>query len=137
MIQPENEDIVRASLYIQENGINTIRKICNLESIVYNRAVPSGLEDLEKYFSKKEDDLLNILDMNLGHVLRAFSKTIAENHELEEQVHLSFNIKSSLEYKRGWNAAYNQIRNVLFDTRMPTPKPFDDEPKLMEDNIEE
>tara|TARA_R100001530_G_C4284561_1_gene146472 strand:+ start:23 stop:436 length:414 start_codon:yes stop_codon:yes gene_type:complete len=134
MIQPENEDIVRASLYIQENGINTIRKICNLESIVYNRAVPSGLEDLEKYFSKKEDDLLNILDMNLGHVLRAFSKTIAENHELEEQVHLSFNIKSSLEYKRGWNAAYNQIRNVLFDTRMPTPKPFDDEPKLMEDD---
>ena len=134
MIQPENEDIVRASLYIQENGINTIRKICNLESIIYNRAVPSGLEDLEKYFSKKEDDLLNILDMNLGHVLRAFSKMIAENHELEEQVHLSFNIKSSLEYKRGWNAAYNQIRNVLFDTRMPTPKPFDDEPKLMEDD---
>ncbi len=132
MIQPENEDIVRASLYIQENGINTIRKICNLESIVYNRAVPSGLEDLEKYFSKKEDDLLNILDMNLGHVLRAFSKTIAENNELEEQ---SFNIKSSLEYKRGWNAAYNQIRNVLFDTRMPTPKPFDDE-KLMEDDNE-
>jgi len=135
MIQPENEDIVRASLYIQENGINTIRKICNLESIIYNRAVPSGLEDLEKYFSKKEDDLLNILDMNLGHVLRAFSKMIAENHELEEQVHLSFNIKSSLEYKRGWNAAYNQIRNVLFDTRMPTPKPFDDE-KLMEDDNE-
>ena len=48
MIQPENDDIVRASLYIQENGINTIRKICNLESIIYNRAVPSGLEDLEK-----------------------------------------------------------------------------------------
>ena len=60
--------------------------------------------------------------MNLGHVLRAFSKTIAENNELEEQ---SFNIKSSLEYKRGWNAAYNQIRNVLFDTRMPTPKPME------------
>ena len=121
MIQPENEDIVRASLYIQENGINTIRKICNLESIVYNRAVPSGLEDLEKYFSKKEDDLLNILDMNLGHVLRAFSSMIEENKKLKEQVE---NIESSTEYKRGWNTAYNQIRNALFDTDMPTPKPM-------------
>ena len=125
MIQPENENIVRASLYIHENGINTIRKICDVESIVYNKAVPSGLEDLEKYFSKKEDDLLNILDMNLGHVLRAFSKTIAENQELEEQENSTFNIKSSLEYKRGWNEAYNQIRNVLFDTRTPTPKPIE------------
>ena len=125
MITPKDENIVRASLYIKDNGINTIRKICNLESIVYNRAVPNGLEDLEKYFSKKENDLLNILDMNLGHVLRAFSKTIAENKELQEQVDSTFNIKSSLEYKRGWNAAYNQIRNVLFDTRMPTPKPME------------
>ena len=125
MITPKDENIVRASLYIKDNGINTIRKICNLESIVYNRAVPSGLEDLEKYFSKKENDLLNILDMNLGHVLRAFSKTIAENQELHEKVDSTFNIKSSLEYKRGWNAAYNQIRNVLFDTRMPTPKPME------------
>ena len=53
MIQPEDENIVRASLYIKDNGINTIRKICNLESIVYNRAVPSGLEDFGKVFFKK------------------------------------------------------------------------------------
>ena len=122
MIQPENEDIVRASLYIQDNGINTVRKICNLESIVYNRQMASGLTELNKYTSKSEEKDLDLLDMNLGHVLRAFSKTIAKNNELEEQ---SFNIKSSLEYKRGWNEAYNQIRNVLFDTRMPTPKPME------------
>ena len=132
MIQPENENIVRAALYIHDNGINTIRKICDVESIIYNRAVPSGLEDLNKYFSRTEDDLLNILDMNLGHVLRAFSKTIEENRELElenlelkEKASSTYNIKSSLEYKRGWNEAYNQIRNVLFDTRTPTPKPIE------------
>jgi len=140
MIQPENEDIVRASLYIQENGINTIRKICNLESIVYNRAVPSGGEDLEKYFSKKEDDLLNILDMNLGHVLRAFSKTIEENQKLEEELS---EIKSSRgfdyakkEYQRGWNTAYKQIKDALFSNK-GIQLPLDDEPKLMEDNIDD
>ena len=121
MIQPENEDIVRASLYIQDNGINTVRKICNLESIVYNRQMASGLTELNKYTSKSEEKDLDLLDMNLGHVLRAFSSTIEENKILKEQVD---NIKSSTEYKRGWNMAYNQIRNALFDTDMPTPKPM-------------
>ena len=121
MIQPENEDIVRASLYIQDNGINTVRKICNLESIVYNRQMASGLTELNKYTSKSEEKDLDLLDMNLGHVLRAFSSTIEENKILKEQVE---NIKSSTEYKRGWNTAYNQIRNALFDTDMPTPKPM-------------
>ena len=121
MITPEDENIVRASLYIKDNGINTIRKICNLESIVYNRAVPSGLTELNEYTSKSEGKDLDLLDMNLGHVLRAFSSMIEENKKLKEQVE---NIESSTEYKRGWNTAYNQIRNALFDTDMPTPKPM-------------
>ena len=121
MIQPKDENIVRASLYIKDNGINTIRKICNLESIVYNRQMASGLTKLNKYTSKSEEKDLDLLDMNLGHVLRAFSSTIEENKILKEQVD---NIKSSTEYKRGWNMAYNQIRNALFDTDMPTPKPM-------------
>ena len=121
MITPEDENIVRASLYIKDNGINTIRKICNLESIVYNRQMASGLTELNKYTSKSEKKDLDLLDMNLGHVLRAFSSTIEENRILKEQVE---NIKSSTEYKRGWNTAYNQIRNALFDADMPTPKPM-------------
>ena len=121
MIQPKDENIVRASLYIKDNGINTIRKICILEAMVYNRAVPSGLTELNEYTSKSEGKDLDLLDMNLGHVLRAFSSTIEENKILKEQVD---NIKSSTEYKRGWNTAYNQIRNALFDTDMPTPKPM-------------
>ena len=122
MITPKDENIVRASLYIKDNGINTIRKICNLESIVYNRQMASGLTELNKYTSKSEEKDLDLLDMNLGHVLRAFSSTIEENRILKEQVE---NIKSSTEYKRGWNTAYNQIRNALFDTDMPTPKPME------------
>ena len=122
MIQPENEDIVRASLYIQDNGINTVRKICNLESIVYNRQMASGLTELNKYTSKSEKKDLDLLDMNLGHVLRAFSKTLEENKMLKQQVDT---MKSSSEYKRGWNTAYNQIRNTLFDLDVPTPEPME------------
>ena len=121
MIQPKDENIVRASLYIKDNGINTIRKICILEAMVYNRAVPSGLTELNQYTSNSEGKDLDLLDMNLGHVLRAFSSMIEENKKLKEQVE---NIESSTEYKRGWNTAYNQIRNALFDTDMPTPKPM-------------
>ena len=128
----KTESVIKAAMYIQDNGINTVRKICEVESITYNRKFAEGLTLLNKYTSKSEGKDLDLLDMNLGHILRAFSSTLEENKQLKES---TFNIKSSLEYKRGWNAAYNQIRNVLFDTRMPTPKPFDDE-KLMEDDNE-
>jgi predicted RNase H-like nuclease (RuvC/YqgF family) len=115
--------------------MNTIRKICKMEGIIYDRAVAHDLDNLERYPSKSKEKDLNILDMNLGHVLRSFSKTLAENKELKEELseikssnkelkeELS-EIKSSTEYKRGWNTAYNQIRNALFDTDMSTPKPM-------------
>ena len=117
----KTESVIKAAMYIQDNGINTVRKICEVESITYNRKFAEGLTLLNKYTSKSEGKDLDLLDMNLGHILRAFSSTLEENKQLKES---TFNIKSSLEYKRGWNAAYNQIRNVLFDTRTPTPKPM-------------
>tara|TARA_B100001250_G_C19434346_1_gene628907 strand:- start:135 stop:506 length:372 start_codon:yes stop_codon:yes gene_type:complete len=117
----KTESVIKAAMYIQDNGINTVRKICEVESITYNRKIAEGLTELNKYTSKSEGKDLDLLDMNLGHILRAFSSTIEENKQLKES---TFNIKSSLEYKRGWNMAYNQIRNALFDTNMPTPKPM-------------
>jgi len=116
----KTESVIKAAMYIQDNGINTVRKICEVESITYNRKFAEGLTLLNKYPSKSEGKDLDLLDMNLGHILRAFSSTLEENKQLKES---TFNIKSSLEYKRGWNMAYNQIRNALFDTNMPTPKP--------------
>tara|TARA_R100001594_G_scaffold131433_1_gene171069 strand:+ start:416 stop:787 length:372 start_codon:yes stop_codon:yes gene_type:complete len=117
----KTESVIKAAMYIQDNGINTVRKICEVESITYNRKFAEGLTLLNKYPSESEGKDLDLLDMNLGHILRAFSSTLQENKKLKES---TFNIKSSLEYKRGWNAAYNQIRNVLFDTKTPTPKPM-------------
>ena len=117
----KTESVIKAAMYIQDNGINTVRKICEVESITYNRKIAEGLTELNKYTSKSEGKDLDLLDMNLGHILRAFSSTLEENKQLKES---TFNIKSSLEYKRGGNAAYNQIRNVLFDSRTPTPKPM-------------
>ena len=117
----KSESAIKAAMYIQDNGINTVRKICEVESITYNRKIAEGLTELNKYTSKSEGKDLDLLDMNLGHVLRAFSSMIEENKKLKEQVE---NIESSTEYKRGWNTAYNQIRNALFDTDMPTPKPM-------------
>ena len=110
----DTEALIKAVLYIKNHGINTVGKICEVESIVYNRRIATGLNELNKYTSRSEGKDLNLLNMNLGHVLRAFSSTLEENKRLKER-------PSSDEYKRGWNKAYNDIRNVLFNPDIPTP----------------
>ena len=121
----KTESVIKAAMYIQDNGINTVRKICEVESITYNRKFAEGLTLLNKYTSKSEGKDLDLLDMNLGHILRAFSSTLEENKRLKER-------PSSDEYKSGWNTAYAEIRNVLFNPDIPTPEPFDIDDKTVE-----
>ena len=77
----KTESAIKAAMYIQDNGINTVRKICEVESITYNRKIAEGLTELNKYTSKSEGKDLDLLDMNLGHILRAFSSTLEENKQ--------------------------------------------------------
>ena len=100
--------------------MNTVRKICKMEGITYDKAVAHDLDSLERYPSKSKEKDLNILDMNLGHVLRSFSKTLAENKELKDELE---NIKmnptthsrfyTNSDYKRGWNTCFNQVKIAL------------------------
>ena len=76
---------IKTGIYIKENGLNTIKKLLEVESLTYNKAIASDLKSkLNKYQSTKQGKT-NILDMNLGHVLRAFSKLIEENEKLKQK----------------------------------------------------
>ena len=76
---------IKTGIYIKENGLNTIKKLLEAESLTYNKAIASDLKSkLNKYQSTKQGKI-NILDMNLGHVIRAFSKLIEENEKLKQK----------------------------------------------------
>ena len=92
--------------------MNTVRKICKMEGICYDRKVADGLENLEKYYSTSEKKELNIMDMNLGHVLRAFSKTLEENNKL--RIKLTDGIDSA-SYKEGWNNCWSKIQSAILE----------------------
>tara|TARA_R110001592_G_scaffold113550_2_gene312777 strand:+ start:16330 stop:16575 length:246 start_codon:yes stop_codon:yes gene_type:complete len=51
-----------------------IRKLLEIQSIIESKAIPSDLENLEPYHSKSRGELLDILDMDLIHLLRAYNK---------------------------------------------------------------
>ena len=98
--------------------MNTVRKICKMEGITYDRAVAYDLDNLERYHSTSKKKHLNMLDMNLGHVLRGFSKTLEENKNLKEElenlkISPTINLLPSSDYKRGWNTCYNQVKIAL------------------------
>ena len=57
----KTESAIKAAMYIQDNGINTVRKICEVESITYNRKFAEGLTLLNKYTSKSEGKDLDFL----------------------------------------------------------------------------
>ena len=56
-----------------------IRKLLEIQSIIESKAIPYDLQNLEPYHSKSKGELLDILDMDLIHLLRAYNKI--DKHE--------------------------------------------------------
>ena len=50
-----------------------IKKLLELQSVIENRVVPCDMTDEFKYYSRTKEDWVNILDMDLVHVVRALN----------------------------------------------------------------
>ena len=101
---------IKTAIYIKNNGLNTIKKLLEVESLTYNKAIASDLKSkLNKYQSTKQGEI-NILDMNLGHVIRAFSKLIEENEKLKQKPKVK-----RVRYKEKVREHLNEISELLGD----------------------
>jgi len=74
-----------------------IKKLLEIESIVSGRKTPSDMFDdsLNIHYSKSRGEEINIMDMHLPHLVRAYSNLLEDFY-------------SSTSYNEGYNKGYNK-----------------------------
>ena len=55
-----------------------VQELLELQSVITKRATPSDMNngDLNRHYSESKDEYINILDMDLIHLIRSYSKCI-------------------------------------------------------------
>ena len=64
-----------------------VRKLLQLQSEIEERKVPCDLcdDELNQHYSQSKDEFINILDMDLIHLVRSYNKTLSHRDELKSQ----------------------------------------------------
>jgi hypothetical protein len=58
-----------------------VRKLLELQSTIEERKVPSDMNgELNKHYSESKGEHIDILDMDLIHLVRSYSKTIGKKY---------------------------------------------------------
>ena len=58
-----------------------VRKLLELQSTIEERKVPSDMgENLNQHYSESKEDYIDILDMDLIHLVRSYSKCIGNGY---------------------------------------------------------
>ena len=78
-----------------------IKKLLEIESIVSGRKTPSDMFDdsLNTHYSKSRGEKINIMDMHLPHLVRAYSNLLED-------------------FKDIYNTSYNEGYNKALDDRL-------------------
>ena len=55
-----------------------VQELLELQRVITKRATPSDMnkDDISDHYSKSKDEYMNILDMDLIHLIRSYSKAI-------------------------------------------------------------
>ena len=64
-----------------------IRKLLKIQSNIEDRKVPCDMHDdeLNQHYSESKGQFQNILDMDLIHLIRSYSKTLSHRDDLKSQ----------------------------------------------------
>ena len=64
-----------------------VRKLLELQANIEDRKVPYDMNDadLNQHYSESKGQFQNILDMDLIHLIRSYSKTLSHRDDLKSQ----------------------------------------------------
>ena len=77
-----------------------VNKLIALQSIIEERKIPYDMEKDHLYYSESKEEFINIMDMDIIHLVRAFTKTLNEL-QLERERPPEYNNLAS-HYIRKW-----------------------------------
>ena len=74
-----------------------VRKLLELQSLIEGRKVPCDMNgELNKHYSESREEHIDILDMDLIHLVRAYSKSIELNIRKLDKKIIMYNLDSIL-----------------------------------------
>jgi len=64
-----------------------VKDLLEIQGIIDNRIIPSDMNDnkLNEHYSQSKDEFMSILDMDLIHLIRSYSKTLSDRDEYPDQ----------------------------------------------------
>ena len=75
-----------------------VKKLLELQSLIEGRKVPCDMNgELNKHYSESKEKEIDILDMDLIHLVRAYSKSIELNIRKLDKKTIMYNLDSILE----------------------------------------
>ena len=75
-----------------------VRKLLELQSTIEERKVPCDMNgELNKHYSESKEEHIDILDIDLIHLVRAYSKSIELNIRKLDKKTIMYNLDSILE----------------------------------------
>ena len=75
-----------------------VRKLLEIQSTFEDRKIPCDMNgELNKHYSESKEKEIDILDMDLIHLVRSYSKTINGNNTIKVQKqNISYNVDNIL-----------------------------------------
>ena len=88
-----------------------VRKLLELQSNIEERKVPCDLcdDELNQHYSESKDEFINILDMDLIHLVRSYSKCIGQKQD--DEIYFDMTNKKEVRKK------IDDIINISYELR--------------------
>ena len=78
-----------------------VSELLKIQGIKDNRIIPSDMNDnkLNEHYSKSKGEFMSILDMDLIHLVRSYSKCIGQKQKQDNEIYLDMDNKKEVRKK--------------------------------------
>ena len=78
-----------------------VKDLLEIQGIIDNRIIPNDMNDnkLNEHYSESKGEFMSILDMDLIHLVRSYSKCIGQKQKQDNEIYLDMDNKKEVRKK--------------------------------------